>query len=172
MAAAKKSAAPAPAAGAKPPKKRGNKLRWVTGLIILGFAAPFIMPTLVLLGVGLLPALVALVVDRDPEHSATAAIGSMNAAGLAPFLLDLWIKGQTMPNALHIMKDTTSWLVILGAAGIGQLIVFAVPSMMANLTLLRAEGRLKILRANLDQLKTGWGGDVANAKPLDQIVKN
>jgi hypothetical protein len=76
-----------------------------------------------------------------------------------------------MPNAFAILGQATTWLVMLGAAGIGQLILFAVPQAMATLTLARAESRVKLLRKNLETLKESWGPEVATSKPLDQIMQ-
>lgn len=151
------------------PKKKGGKAGFVLILILFGLSAPFFMPTLTLLLVGLLPTFVALITDNDPQKSSTSAIGAMNFSGLTPFLIDLWVKGQTMENAFSILRNTSNWLIILGAAAIGQLIVFAVPQMMASLTLARAEGRLKLLKQNLELLKASWGPDVATTKPLDKL---
>jgi hypothetical protein len=153
------------------PKKKGGKLGFIFFLILFGICAPFMMPTLTLLLVGLLPTFVALITDNDPHKSSTAAIGAMNFAGLTPFVIDLWVKGQTMENAFIILRQPSNWLIMLGAAGIGQLIVFAVPQAMASLTLARAESRLKLLKQNLEQLKAGWGSDVATTKPVDKIGK-
>ncbi len=156
-------------AAAAPKKKKGGKAGFFIILILFAIAAPFFMPTLTLLLVGLLPTFVALITDTDPQKSSTASIGAMNFAGLVPFLIDLWAKGQTMENAFIILRNPSNWLIILGAAGVGQLIVFAVPQAMASMTFISAESRLKLLKRNLDQLKTSWGPDVATTKPLDKI---
>ena len=156
------------AAKEQKPKKRG-KLGFFTTMLILGVAAPFFFPTVVLISVGLIPTLVAFFVDKDRERSLTAAIGAMNCAGVTPFVIDLWIKGQTMDNVFRILSDPASWLVMLGAAAIGQMIIFALPPAMATLTLARAELRLKLLKSNLDQLKASWGQDVATTKPVEKV---
>ncbi|MBV8060553.1 MAG: hypothetical protein JO253_03385 [Alphaproteobacteria bacterium] len=151
------------------PKKKGGKGGFLLTMIFLGFAAPFIFPTLILMGIGLLPTLVALFIDTDREHSTTAAIGAMNCAGLSPFLIDLWVKGQNMSNMFAILRDTSTWLVTLGAAFIGQLIVFAIPQTMVIITIARLELRVRTLKSNLEQLKTTWGPDVASNKALEKI---
>ncbi|HEU0117117.1 MAG TPA: hypothetical protein VFR09_00665 [Alphaproteobacteria bacterium] len=175
MADAKEEAKPAaaPAADAKKDGKGkgGGKAKFILFMIMFGFAVPFIMPTLILVLVGMIPTIIALVTDSDRNKSSTAAIGAMNCAGLTPFIIDLWVKGQSMPAVLDILRVPGNWLVILGASAIGQLIVFAVPQAMTALTLVRAEIRLKTLKHNLEQLKTTWGPEVATTKPLDKIVK-
>ncbi len=86
-------------------------------------------------------------------------------------MIDLWVNGQSMDTVFHILGQSSSWLVILGAAAVGQLIVFAIPQAMTSLTLARAELRLKILKTNMEKLKSTWGPDVATTKPLDKITR-
>jgi hypothetical protein len=151
-------------------KKRG-KLAFYTTIILLIAIAPFIIPTLELLLAGMLPTLVALFTDNDREHSSATAVGAMNFAGTTPFLIDLWMKGQNMGNVTQILAQPSNWLVMYGAAGVGLLIVFAVPQAIASLTFARSEVRLKILKENMEKLKATWGLDVATTKPLNQIGK-
>ena len=153
-------------------KKKSGKLGFFTIATILAFATPFMMPTVVLLLVALIPTYVALVTDSDPQKSGAVSVGVMNLAGVTPFIVDLWSKGQTMSNAIRILSESNSWLIILGAAFIGQLIVYAIPQAIATLTLTTAESRVKNLRKNLDTLKESWGPEVASNKPVDKIVPN
>jgi hypothetical protein len=95
----------------------------------------------------------------------------MNFAGVVPFILDLWMKGQTVANVISILRDPSTWLVMLGAAGIGHLIVYAVPQATATLTLIRMEARLKILKKNLETLRESWGPEVGTTKSLDAILR-
>jgi hypothetical protein len=166
-AAKKEDAAPAATAGKK--KKGGGTIGLILLMTVFGAAVPFIMPTLILVIVGMLPTLVALMTDNDRQKSSTIAVGAMNIAGITPFAIDLWMKGQTMVNLFQTLRDPTTWLVMLGAAGIGQLIVFAVPQAVALLAFARDESRLKLLKRNLDSLKDSWGPEVGTTKPIEQI---
>ena len=152
-------------------KRKGGKLRLIIMMIVFGSLAPFLMPTLTLLMIGMFPTFIALLTDKDRHQSSATAIGALNAAGVTPFIIDLWMKGQNMDNVFHILREPSNWLVMLGAAGVGQLIVFAVPQAMASLTLARSEVRLKTLKHNLEQLKSTWGAEVATTKPLDKIIQ-
>ncbi len=168
MATAKK--APNATKDNKAPKKKG-RLGLYTILVVLGFAAPFMLPTVVLVFAGMIPTLVTLFVDKDRHNSSAIAIGAMNCAGITPFVIDLWAKGHTMGNAMHILSEPSSWLVILGAAAIGQMIVSIVPQAMATVTLAHSEMRIKTLKQNLEQLKNSWGPDVGTTKPIEQITR-
>jgi hypothetical protein len=150
-------------------KGRGGTLGLIFAMILFGAAVPFILPTLILFVIGMIPTLVALMTDNDRQKSSTIAVGAMNIAGIIPFAVDLWIKGQTMGAMFELLRDSTTWLVMLGSAGVGQLIVFAVPQAVALLAFARDESRLKILKRNLESLKESWGPEVGTTKPVEQI---
>jgi len=159
----------APAGKEGKPTKKSGKVGVFTFLIIFGFAAPFMMPTVILVLAGLLPTYVALATDNDRQKSGAISVGAMNLAGILPFVIDLWTKGQTMPNAFQILSSANSWLIILGASAVGQMIVYSIPQAIATLTLTQAESRIKGLRKNIDSLKESWGPEVATTKPIDKI---
>ncbi|MDE1901143.1 MAG: hypothetical protein KGI37_05810 [Alphaproteobacteria bacterium] len=157
-------------ADSKKTKKSGKATAFLVTAVLV-FAAPFMMPTLVLLLAGLVPTYVALITDNDPQKSGALSVGALNFAGIVPFIIGLWEKGQTMPNAFAILSDANDWAVILGAAAMGQLVVYAVPQAIATMTLTHAEIRTKALRKNLDMLRESWGPEVGTTKPVDKLVQ-
>ncbi len=151
------------------PRKKSGKAKFVSFLILIALAMPFMMASAILLIAGLVPTYVAYATDRDPEKSGAICVFAMNMAGITPFLLDLLGKGQAPANAFYILGDANNWLVILGAAAIGQLVIYAVPQAIASMSVGHADGRIKALRKNLDLLKESWGPDVATVRSLEQI---
>lgn len=149
--------------------KKGGAFGFIFFMILFGGAVPFIFPTMVLCLLGMIPTFVALFTDMDRDKSSSTAVGAMNAAGITPFIIDLWSKGQTPTNLFHILHEPTTWLVMFGAAGVGQLIVFAVPQAVASLTFARDEARLITLKKNLESLQESWGTEVGTTKPIDKI---
>lgn len=163
MAAAAKKEAPKAGGKMAAKPKKGGKLRMIIlAIIIVPVALNTGLPTL-LLCVGLLPTLVALIADTDTDKSGAATIGFMNLAGVFPFVMDLWQKGQTMEYAIALLKDPTTWVVMLGAAALGKLILFSVPPATSALAAMGLEQRLKTLRNAQKQLKEIWGPEVANS---------
>ena len=154
------------------PKKKSGKMAMFLTLVIVGLAMTFMMPTVLLLLAGLIPTYVAFFTDTDTNKSGAVSVGAMNFAGLLPFIIDLWAKGQTMENAFQILSSVNDWAIILGAALIGQMIVYAIPQAIATLTLAHGEGRVKVLNKNLDLLRESWGQDVATTKPIDKIISD
>jgi len=158
--------AKAKAAG-KAPKAKGSGMM-IFFMIIIGCLVPFGMPTL-LVCMGLLPTLVALVTDTDEHRSSLATIGYLNVAGVLPFLIELWQKGQTMEAAVGILRDPLSWVIMLGSAGIGHLMLYTIPVIVGSMVLMRQEARLRTLREGIKQLESIWGPDVTNALSLDIV---
>lgn len=146
-------------------------MKIVLVMAIIGGIIPFGVPTL-LICAGLLPTLVALFTDTDPDKSSTATIGFMNLAGVLPFLVDLWKKGQTMDVAIVILREPRTWLIMFGAAAIGHLLLFIIPPIMTSMTISRMESRLSSLKEGLEQLRAIWGPEVATTLPIDQVRKN
>lgn len=168
MANAKKGS-PAKASGKKSGAKPAGAGIYVLPGILVGASLFFVFPTFVLMAIGLIPTLVAIFTDTDKEKYSATAVGAMNVAGLTPFVVELWTKGQTLGHVFDILKDANNWVVILGAAALGQLLLFVVPQMTASMTSAQYETRLKTLKANLEELKSTWGPDVATTKPLDRM---
>lgn len=156
---------------AKAPKTKG-RTKFVLALLAIGAAMPFTLPSVLLLLGGLAPTYVAYATDDDPEKSATSSVFAMNLAGIVPFLIDLWAKGQTIGNAIGLLTNTNVWLVILIAAGVGKLVVFVVPQAIATMSSTHAETRIKALKKNLDFLKEAWGPDVATTKSVNKTLQD
>lgn len=159
------------AEGKRKEKKGGGKLGLFTFCILMGLLAPFMMPTVTLVLIGMIPTYVAFATDDDRQKSGAVSVGAMNFAEIVPFIIDLWSKGQTMSNAFRILSDPANLLVILGAAAVGHMIVYAIPQAIASLTLNQAELRIKGLRKNMENLKEAWGEDVATTKPIDKLIQ-
>ena len=148
-------------------KKGGVKL---LPLLVLLLVLPFMMPT-VLVMMGLLPTLIAMISDDDPEKSTAISIGAMNLAGVVPFIAELWQNNQTMGAAIAIVSQSRVWLIMLGSAAIGKLLMYIIPPMMVSLATAQAEFRLAKLKESLIQLKEIWGPEVATNTSLEHVRK-
>ena len=81
------------------------------------------------------------------------------------------LKESQVKRAVELSAEKyCSASIMLGAAGLGQLILFAVPQAIASLALARAETRLATLKGNLEKLKTIWGPDVSTTKSIQKIM--
>ncbi|HEV2676645.1 MAG TPA: hypothetical protein VGV37_19120 [Aliidongia sp.] len=145
------------------PKKVGTVRLFFLGLVIIGLAT-FAAPTCVLLLVGMVPSIVAYVVDRNERPMLAFTVAPLNLAGLMHYLLRLWTGGDTMPAAVHMLTDVYVWLVIYLSAGAGWLLFLGMPTIVA-ITIGRS---LNSRKAKLDslqaRLRADWGTEVAGTQ--------
>ncbi|MGE0108806.1 MAG: hypothetical protein AB7S81_03440 [Bdellovibrionales bacterium] len=149
-------------------QKKGGGGKIIFFMILIGCLIPFSIPTLIVCA-GFLPTFVVLLTETDPRHPGLTTIGYMNLAGVLPFIIDLWQQDQTMGAAMSIIKDPSSWVVMLGAAGVGQLILYVVPHFVATMVVARQESRRRVLRDGLAELEKIWGKDVSNTLPIELV---
>ncbi|MBP7251963.1 MAG: hypothetical protein KBA75_00600 [Alphaproteobacteria bacterium] len=157
---------------AKPDKKvKGEKGARKGGagkvLFVLMIFLVTIWSTACLILPGMMPTLVALVTDRDREKALALTVGATNFAGCLPFVMQLWSMGQNFDNALKLMRDPMTWLVMYASAGIGYLIYMIVPDVVATVMAGSASGKIARLQKNLEELQRVWGSDVATDKKFD-----
>lgn len=109
---------------------------------------------------GMVPTIIAWIVDRDPEKHAPMTVGAMNFCGILPFILDLWKHQHTIPAASKTLADPLTWLIMLGSAAIGWIIYFIVPPMVVSFELTRSQRRVESLKTKKKELTDEWGVEV------------
>lgn len=147
-------------------KRRGGISGQILGLFAFITAVVF-MPTTIMLFLGMLPTLVAGLVDRTRKGTKAITVGAMNLAGCTPFLFDLWAQGHTAENALAIISNPRTVVVIYCAAGIGYLIDWAMSGIVATIMIQRSGFRLKEIKKRQAELVERWGQEVTGNMPLD-----
>lgn len=149
---------------AKPQRKGGGLLMRNLGLVILGIPLVLLfMPTVLLLAFALLPTFVAVIVDRSPQRYGGITVGGLNFAGVAPYLLDLWMVEHSVPYALDLLADVMALILIYGSAAFGWVLFVATPTLVSSVLTLTAGRRLTQLKAKQKQLLSEWGPEVAQS---------
>ena len=144
-------------------RKRGLGRGKITLLVMVLIPAGLLfLPTTMLLVVGMVPSLVALIVDRDPEKYAAIAVAPINFCGVLPFIITLWQRGHEMRDSVNLLSDPLNWLIMFGAAAVGWAIFFAVPPGVAALLAHRNEAEIKRLTERQEKLVEEWGPEVAH----------
>lgn len=163
MSAARTQKAPAEAQEKK--SGAGNLFQFLFfGAFIAGMI--FALPTMLVLTIGLLPTLVAFVVDINPRKYAARSVGFLNFAGTLPFLVTLWSGSHDLVSAMKILTDVFAWLVIYSAAAGGWLIYMAMPSFAGFLMEFHAARRASALEAQRAKLIKEWGEGIdRNRRP-------
>ncbi|MEM6492371.1 MAG: hypothetical protein AAF684_10795 [Pseudomonadota bacterium] len=145
-----------------PPASSGvfNFKNLLTVLVSIAFLI-FFFPTCLVLGVSLIPSIVAFVVDQSKGKFLFRCVLSMNACGALPALTDLWVAGHDLDAVTTVVTDVWYYLYAYGAAGFGWVLYGGVPKLIASYVSLKAQNRVKELREFQNKLIDEWGQDVA-----------
>jgi len=151
-----------PAKGGGKGKAKSGSSRGLAILALFGvvFFAATALPLFLVTAGGLIPTIVALVVDRQRAKYLTRTVGAMNLAGLAPMVVRLWSNGDSLTAAITIMTRPMNWLVMYGAAGVGWCIFLAMPAVARVIVDLQAEQVQASLRERAERLVEEWGEEV------------
>ncbi len=132
--------------------------------ILAWFLAPVFvitaLPTVILLTVGLVPTIVAYIVDRHPMKYASRTVGYLNFCGCLPYALRLWTGDHSVDAVIAILVDPFAWFAMYGAAAVGWLIYFATPPVVAAWMAVNHEIRQQALKSRQTELINEWGNTV------------
>jgi len=122
------------------------------------------LPLCILMLSGLIPTMVATVLDRYRAKYLTRSVGFMNLAGLTPLIVQLWSNGLTMDSVAAILSRPISWLMMYGAAGIGWVLFLGMPSLARVFVDIRADQLQRDLKARAGHLVEEWGEEVTGKR--------
>ena len=115
-------------------QKPKRKITWshILVLMLLAMVMLISLPSVILIAFGLLPTGVAFLIDRSYQHSATFSVGSLNAAGLFPYLLELWTDYNSMDYVLAKMADVFAIAIMYGGAAFGWMLFSSLPPIVGS----------------------------------------
>ncbi len=132
----------------------------IWGLLIFMLLLIVALPTVMLLGFGMLPGLVAMIVDRTEERSATFCVGGLNFCGVFPYLMDLWFGDHSLNQAITLLTDVFALAVMYGGACMGWMLYLSLPPVIASFIQVMSERRLQQLRKTQREILDEWGDEV------------
>lgn len=126
------------------------------------------LPSTFLLAIGMLPTLVAALTTRKKRLARAITVGAMNLAGCSPFLLELWVEGQTFEKGFYIISDPKAVVVMYSAAAVGYLVDWAMSGIVASVMFQRGQTRKKQIKKRQQELVERWGAEVTGDLPIDE----
>lgn len=150
-------------------RKKKNTLGVKGQIILIGIVitALLFLPTTILLIIGMLPTFIATLVDRTREKVLGMTVGSMNLAGCAPFVIELWSGEHTKEHAIEIAANPLSIVVMYAAACLGYMIEWSMTGIVATIMTQKALARLRSIDERQTALVERWGREVSGEIPLD-----
>lgn len=147
-------------------KKKGIKAKLLSLFTII--AAVVFIPTTVLFLIGLMPSIIAGVMDPSREKSRLMTVGFANFAGLFPYWCQLIEKGHTLTGALNIVTDPSNIVIIYSAAVAGYIIEWGVSKFVIGIAIQNGKSRLSDIKKAQEALVKKWGPEVMGDLPLDK----
>ncbi len=142
--------------GAKGPRAMYKILAWFLAPVFVITA----LPTVILLTVGMVPTIVAYIVDRNPMKYASRTVGYLNFCGCLPYALGLWTGDHSVDAVIAILVDPFAWFAMYGAAAVGWLIYYTTPPVVAAWMAVNHKIRQQALKARQTELMNEWGNAV------------
>lgn len=139
--------------------RRAGNYSWV--VIVIVVLVIIALPTMIVLFFGLLPSLVAAIIDRTKGKSATFCVFGINFIGTFPYVLELWGGENTINQALNISMDVFALLVMYSAAAFGWLLFMAAPQVISSVVMVMQERKIASLRNQQKGLIEEWGPEVS-----------
>ncbi len=140
---------------------KGQKIFLLVSLLPL---AALTLPTLIVVGLGLLPTVSAAIFERGSRKSLAATVGMLNLTGCLPLVVDLWSHGQSFAAIRLVLGDTMPWMIAYGAAGLGWLLYYATPPFIATYLAVVSETRVRVFRLSQRKLAELWGEEIAEGQ--------
>ncbi len=135
----------------------GGALKLVALGLGSGVLLSYALPTGLLLILGLLPALLASLLDGSPARGAARSVLCCNLAGLAPSLVELWRGTQGLSASLGMLTDWHTLGLAWGGAAGGLALTLLLP-MVAGLSVdAQVAARRAALEKRRTELTEEWG---------------
>ena len=144
-------------------KGRGVGRMIVTAVFLLPVIG-VLLPTCLVLLIGMLPTAVAFMIDRSRDKSLTITVGLLNFCGTLPGIIDLWSKAQAYDAAVAVATDPMSLLMAYAAAALGWLVFFALPPVVGTFYSVVTRQRIHAIQRRQVVLIDSWGEEVAGDK--------
>ena len=118
--------------------------------------------------IGMVPTLVAFIVDTTPGRYLTRCVAGMNLAGLSPFMHHLWMTDHSMSTAMKTVTNVRAWFTFYGASALGWLLFLGLPGAVAMFRTLNGKRRIYMLREKQKQLINEWGDSILPASEQNE----
>jgi hypothetical protein len=105
----------------------------------------------------MLPTILAIFFDRNKHKCASATICTFNLIGVLPYLMRLWNSNSINAMSKSVISDVDSWMVIYGAAFIGQLLYMSLPLLIVKLYSAKIQVHSSKLKKKSLQIAEEWG---------------
>lgn len=129
----------------------------VVPVVLIGL---IFLPSAAVICAGMVPTLVARLVDSSPGRRLSITVGSLNLVGCLYFLDRIWAAGHSVGDIQVVLADSFGWLAALVGAGAGWVIFGAMPLVIGKVAETQTALRLRRITGDQERLVKEWGESV------------
>lgn len=142
-------------------KKRSNSSLFALKLTGISIVLIFLIKhSFIFLIAGMLPAIVAHLIDRTDIMYKFKVVAAMNFAGVAPHLSQLQSQNHSADAVRSIMADPMVWMVMYGSAALGWALVFLAPMITRATIEFFSDNKVARLELEQHKLEEEWGPEI------------
>jgi hypothetical protein len=108
----------------------------------------------------MLPTIFAIFFDRNSHRCLSATICSFNLIGVMPYLIRIWDSASVDYVSKQILADVGTWMVIYGAAFMGQLLYASMPLLIVKIYSAKMKVQISKYENKHKTLCENWGIDL------------
>ena len=149
-----------------PRSAQSTASKLIGGVIVVGVCV-WVLPTVLVLVVGMAPTIVAFFTDRRREKYAAFCVGFMNLLGVLPVALGMWTRDHSMDSAMRNVTNIFNWFMMYGAAAIGYGLYSVTPAIVAFVLRVQIERRITKMQGYQQDLIDEWGEGVTEGTKSD-----
>lgn len=109
---------------------------------------------------GILPSVVAGIVDVSPKRQKFKTVMAFNISGIVPYLAGLWKQGNSAEAVYTLVSQPGTWLIVYGAAAAGWGMVWLAPRAGMLLMEVFARGQIARFQHLQKRLVEEWGPEI------------
>jgi len=152
-------------------KAKKSGAGFVPLLIFIGVCSVVAPPTMIILAGGMVPSIVATLLNPARIKGSLAAMAALNLAGVIPVLGFLWERGHTIDQAVRLLLDPFMWLFMFGGAGFAAFLLWGVPIVVQAFYEVKARQAINRYGKRRAKLIEEWGGQIIDDSKIQSSVK-
>ena len=150
-----------------PKKTAKNSAQKRIMLIFMVLTSIALLSSTIIFFVGMLPTIAARLADKTRQRSRVLTIGFMNFAACFPFWFKLMQQGHKTDNAVAIITDPMTIIIMYGGALVGYLIEWSLSGFVAGMMVQKGRRRLETIKKTQEDMIARWGKEVSGEVSLD-----
>lgn len=128
--------------------------------IIIGVV---LLPTSLLLFIGLLPSLIAFLFSTKGRGPRASTVFAMNIAGCVPFVFKLWAGANDFEASVDIVTNAKYLSIIYMSAAFGYMIDWVVTGIVTSYLYQKGILRMKSIKKTQEKMVENWGPKIAGS---------